>query len=79
MSNQPPQTFSPSNGSSYRRGSLDSERHLHETQLPSASFRDSTGAWTPGLDPIADGHGQWAPEDGPSAWDPQLDPSRGRE
>lgn len=61
-----------------RRGSLESERHLHDNQT-SISSREGQASWEPGLDSIADEHGQWAPEEGPSAWDPQLDPSRRRE
>jgi hypothetical protein len=78
MSSQPP-AYAYSTVPAHRRGSLDSERHLNDAQFFSAPHGDGAGTWAPGLDPIADGHDQWVPEDGPSAWDPQLDPSRGRE
>jgi hypothetical protein len=51
---------------------------MHDVQASAVSPGKGNGPWA-GLDSIADEHSLRETEDGPSAWDPQLDPSRGRE
>jgi len=65
----------------YRRPSLDAEYHqpdINSSPGASGERTSSTSPWAPALDSIVDEY-TWEPENGPSAWDPKLDPARGRE
>lgn len=48
----------------------------HNPPLPEDNHSGNSN-WTPVLDSIVDEY-NWDGEEGPSVWDPKLDPSRGR-